>query len=150
MRGPSLTFRPVDNYRPGDVERLLTESYADLADEFKDLMPSHFDWHEADREVFENPDTVGACTFITCVGGELIGLGSFDPRQRPDLGIVGHNCILPGFRGQGYGKYQMQEILRRLIATGHTHSQGNHRRPPVLPAGTEDVSRLWIPRSTKA
>ena len=132
--GPKLTFEPVEHYGPGDVERLLGESYEALTTEFKDVDPSHFDWGKFDRDVFEQPDTVGACTFITCVDGKPIGLGSFDPRprnpgQRPELGVVGHNCILPSYRGRGYGKLQMLEIVGRLGELGvrtATATTGEH------------------------
>ena len=36
----------------------------------------------------------------------------------PFIGIIGHNCILPKFRGQGFGKQQVIEILKRLIGFG--------------------------------
>ena len=126
---PQLTFEPVDDYRPGDVERLLSQSYEALTTELGDLDPSHFDRGKFDREVFENPGTVGACTFITCLDGDPIGLGSFDPRQRPELGVVGHNCILPPYRGRGYGRLQMLEIVGRLAALGvhtATATTGDH------------------------
>lgn len=130
-----LTFESVDCHGPGIVERLLAESYAALSDEFKDLLPSHFDWYRADREVFENPRTIGACTFITCLGGKPIGLGSFDPRQRPELGIVGHNCVVPAYCGRGYGKRQLQEIVSRLRALEiHTAQATTANHPFFLAA----------------
>lgn len=36
----------------------------------------------------------------------------------PAYAIVGHNCILPEFRGKGLGKQQIQEILRRFQTLG--------------------------------
>ena len=51
-------------------------------------------------------------------GGRVVGFGSYDLRQRPALGIVGHNCILPEFRGRGFGKEQILEILRRFRIQG--------------------------------
>nr|AQS28971.1 hypothetical protein [uncultured archaeon] len=41
-------------------------------------------------------------------------MGSYDPRQGPEFGIIGDNCILPKFRGNGYGKKQIEEILKRF------------------------------------
>ena len=41
------------------------------------------------------------------VGGRIAGFGSWDPRQAPDYGIIGHNCVLPEFRGEGLGKQQI-------------------------------------------
>jgi GNAT superfamily N-acetyltransferase len=60
----------------------------------------------------------GACVFLSWQESELIGFASFDPRQAPDIGIIGHNCILPQFRGQGFGKQQIEEILDRSLTLG--------------------------------
>ena len=70
-------------------------------------------FEEFDREVATHPE-VARCTLITEENGIPIGLGSYDPRQRPALGIVGHNAIIPSAQGKGYGKIQLQEILRRM------------------------------------
>ncbi|MHC5061465.1 MAG: GNAT family N-acetyltransferase [Planctomycetota bacterium] len=71
-----------------------------------------------DREVFENPDTVGACVIISTLNGKPVGMASWDPRQGPKLGIIGYNCILPEYRGRGFGKTQFEEILKRLKEQG--------------------------------
>ena len=73
-------------------------------------------WHQADQETFENPETIGRCTFITTLNSEPIGVGSFDPRGAPEVGEIGINCILPAYRSRGFGKQQMEELLRRLTA----------------------------------
>jgi GNAT superfamily N-acetyltransferase len=67
-----------------------------------------------DREVFENPDIVGACAFISTLNGKPVGMASWDPRQGLELGIIGYNCILPEYQGRGFGKAQIKEVLRRL------------------------------------
>lgn len=104
-----LTFNEITQHKSGIICDLLSASYAqilnqNLQDQFRQF----------DRDVFENPDTVGACTFITTLDSELTGMASFDPRQAPELGIIGHNCILPGHQRNGYGKQQILEIIRRL------------------------------------
>jgi len=65
-----------------------------------------------DSEVTEHPDTVGACTFVTCLDSEPVGMGSYDPRQKPERGIIGWNCVVPEHQGKGLGKAQIQELLR--------------------------------------
>lgn len=55
---------------------------------------------------------------MTCIDGRIAGFASWDPRQTPEYGIVGHNCILPEFRGKGLGKAQVLEILRRFQGFG--------------------------------
>ncbi len=107
----SLTFTLVTNHHPGTIFSLLSQSYAPIRnDELEEKM------RRADRETFDNPDTVGACTFITCLDGQPIGMASYDPRPGPELAIIGHNCILPNHQGRGFGRRQIAEILRRLKA----------------------------------
>ncbi len=109
----NLTFTPITKHQPGAIFSLLFQSYAPIwNDELEEKM------RQADREVFENPDTVGACTFITCLDGQPIGLASYDPRQGPELAIIGHNCILSDYQHRGFGRKQITEILRRLKVQG--------------------------------
>ena len=113
-----IEFHPPKDYKPGIISRLLRESYEGLK-ENKDLNWDQFSqtFDEFDMEVFSDED-VANCTFITTEDGIPIGLGSFDPRQRPAYGDIGHNCVIPSAKGKGYGRMQIQEILRRLRGRG--------------------------------
>jgi len=104
--------------RPGTIAALLRASYAELLGLCPAWEPEQAKWEEYDRQVFACPESVGACLFLTRVHGRIAGLGSWDPRQRPEYGIVGHNCILPEFRGKGLGTQQIEEILRRFQMFG--------------------------------
>jgi GNAT superfamily N-acetyltransferase len=105
---------PLDQER-GTIVSLLKRSYADVAKSDPSLWETEqMIWERYDHDVFGQPQTVGACIFLTRLDGHIVGFGSWDPRQRPRFGIVGHNCILPEFRGRGLGKQQIQEILRRF------------------------------------
>lgn len=105
----NLIFNEVAKYEPGIICDLLFASYAEILDEYLQEQFRQFD-----RDVFENLGTVGACTFITTLGREIIGMASYDPRQAPEQGMIGHNCILPEHQGNGYGKQQVLEVIRRL------------------------------------
>ena len=108
-----VEFRAVTAYEAGTVFSLLAESFAGLWNaELEERMRGF------DREVFENPDTVGACVFVTEVDGQVVGMASYDPRQGPAVGVIGYNCVRPTLQGKGYGKKQIEEILRRLKARG--------------------------------
>jgi len=85
----------------------------------------HF--HDFEQEVATHPE-IARCTFLTVEEGLPIGLGAYDPRKS-EMGIIGDNVILPSARGKGYGKLQLQEILRQLKVKGVHHvrvSTGDH------------------------
>ena len=114
-----LRFTSPHDQHPGVVASLLKQSYADLVTSDREHWePEVAKWDQFDREVFEHPATVGACVFLSWSDDQLVGVGSFDPRQKPEFGIVGHNCVLPAFRGHGFGKQQIQEILQRFRSRG--------------------------------
>jgi len=105
----NLTFNESVKYEPGIIFKLLSICYADILDQ--ELIEQ---FQKFDEAVFKNPDTVGACTFITTLRLDIVGMASFDPRQTPKLGIIGHNCILPECRRKGYGSQQILELVSRL------------------------------------
>jgi GNAT superfamily N-acetyltransferase len=105
----NLIFNESTKYKPGIVSELLSICYADILDE--DLKKQ---FRRFDGDVYKNPDTIGACTFITTLGPDIVGMASYDPRQAPKIGTIGHNCILPEYRRKGYGSKQIIEIVRRL------------------------------------
>ena len=98
---------------------MLNESYAELIqDESEIWQAEKANWEESDRNVFENPGTIGACTLLSWRGPVIVGFFSFDPRPQPAYGVIGHNCILPEYRRQGFGKQQVGKVLQRLTQRG--------------------------------
>lgn len=116
-----LTFVPPGEFPPGTIERLLTESYIairpDVTDAEWQKLTDHF--REFEQEVKKHPE-IARCTFISVEDGIPIGVGAYDPRN-PEMGIIGDNVILPSARNKGYGKLQLQEILRQLKSKGVHH-----------------------------
>ena len=108
-----LRFSKTTEYEPGIVFSLLSRSFEEIWNEDLEEKTGKFD-----EEILENPDTVGACAFISTLNGEAVGMASYDPRQGPQAGIIGYNCILPEYQGKGFGKAQMEELLKRLKANG--------------------------------
>ena len=92
---------------------------------------------------------MGACGFISYLTTEIVGFASYDPRKYP-VGVIGHNCILPQFRGNGYGKQQINEFLyrfRKLNFTKATVSTGEHEffypaQMMYLNCGFRDIRRF--------
>ena len=107
-----LEFKKLTACKEGFFFSLLDRSYERLLKAKPDLAENwHKDWEQYDREVFQFPETIGASGFITLYNEIIIGFGSYDPRQLPELGIIGHNCILPDYRGKGFGKAQVIKIV---------------------------------------
>jgi len=117
--GGMIRFTPITEHERGTILALLCKSYEELVNAEGECWEREKEkWEEFDRAAFESSEAVGACVFVTCLGSEAIGFGSWDPRGGPELALVGHNCVLPEFRGRGHGKRQIEEILRRLKAKG--------------------------------
>ena len=108
-----VEFSKVTEYKAGIVFSLLRRSFAEIIDGVLEEKMREFD-----GAVFENIETVGACAFVTILNGEAVGMVSWDSREGPELGVVGWNCVLPEFRGRGFGKMQIEEVLGRLKGEG--------------------------------
>lgn len=147
-----IKFTSPLEQKPGRIADLLKRSYAELvSSDSKHWGREEAKWEEFDNEVFcRYPETIGACVFLTWWDDQLVGFGSYDPRQKPAAGIVGHNCILPEFRGRGLGKSQIHEILRRFQIIGITTARvTTNDHPFFLPAqrmyracGFREVGRI--------
>lgn len=115
-QNPKLIFVPLSGFQKGIVFDLLLRSYFGLLKKYKLKHRENLidNWKKFDKDAFNNLNTIGKCVFITTIDNTIIGFGSFDPRQWPEVGIIGHNCILPEYRNQGYGRKQIQEIIKRF------------------------------------
>jgi len=119
-----LLFTPFKQHQQGMILSLLSQSYAAyLALDPQAAQTWPADWAAYDREVFHLPDTVGTCGFVTSLDAQAIGFASWDPREFPDYGVIGHNCILPVFRGHGYGTAQIRRVLCILRARGFAQAR---------------------------
>lgn len=113
-------FETLDTQQPGIIAGLLQRSYADLlAAEPAIWGGLAADFAKYDRECFANSTTVGRCVLVATVDGEPVGFASWDPRGRAEgRAIIGHNCVVPEWRGRGLGRAQVGEVLRRLAEEG--------------------------------
>jgi len=103
----NIQFTSPKEHPPGTVFDLLKQAWAPLWNPGLERNIRRFD-----LEVMECENTVGACTFITCLDSTPVGMGSYDPRQMPESAEIGWNCVIPEHQGKGIGKAQIQEILR--------------------------------------
>ncbi|HEY5125340.1 MAG TPA: GNAT family N-acetyltransferase, partial [Ignavibacteria bacterium] len=107
-----INYKTIDNFKPGLIQKIIKTSYKQLIDFFPDEKQKLYDqWEKEDKDTFNNRDTIGKHILFTCFNDNPIGFFSWDDRQYP-LGIVGQNCILPNFQGHGYGKKQIEMIIR--------------------------------------
>ncbi len=115
MDVPSPTFEPISRFSPGELAGIIGRSYAGLVEKWPDRWEREREkWEDFDRRAFARPDTVGKCVFVSCLEGKPVGLASYDPRPGPSYAVIGQNCVLPEYRGQGFGRRQILEILKRF------------------------------------
>lgn len=109
----ALTFECVTDYPRGTLYRLLADAYA-----YDPRNAACWDaqWREFDDFFYNNPHIAAQYGFITALDGEPIGMISWDPRHSPAYVEIGHNCIVQKHKGNGYGKLQLTEALRRIKA----------------------------------
>lgn len=108
-----LTFRKITEFERGILYTLLKDAYS-----FDDRNQKAFNenWLTFDRFFFDNPHIAESCGFMTVLDGEPIGHISWDPRRRTEYVQIGHNCIAEKYKGNGYGKLQLQEAIKRIKA----------------------------------
>ena len=108
-----LEFGLLTGCRSGFLADLLANCYAPLLEQLPAAKAAELrsDWADYDDAVHTEPDTVGDSGFLSLLGTQPIGFASWDPREWPDIGRVGHNCIIPEFQGRGYGRRQVEEVL---------------------------------------
>jgi GNAT superfamily N-acetyltransferase len=107
-----LSFTDIHQVGEGVLASLLERSYAELLASGKEYWQRESEkWNAFDREAFAS-SKIGNCIFLSWSGDQLVGFGSFDPRGAPQFCSVGHHCILPEYQGRGFGRAQLNEILR--------------------------------------
>lgn len=106
----NVDFNASHLYKKGLIVELLEKSYKDIPSTTKD---DKYSFQHFDDRLFENQQWLGVNVFITSVDGTAVGFTSFDPRKRP-LAEIGHNCIVPEFRGKGLGLQQMQYLISEI------------------------------------
>jgi GNAT superfamily N-acetyltransferase len=142
-----VQFASADHFQRGQVFSLISQAWAGIWDDELQQKVRQFD-----KEVYDNPATVGACTFITTLDDAPVGMFSWDPRRHPTA-IIGWNCVLPQHRRLGIGKIQVRAMLVRFKKAGFKKvcvTTGDH--PFFVPAqkmylkcGFKEVARRTEP-----
>ncbi|MCM1371312.1 MAG: GNAT family N-acetyltransferase [Clostridium sp.] len=108
-----IEFKNISEFPRGTLYNQLKDAYSFNKECIKNWEDS---WKEYDDFFYENLDSVGKYIFITVLNGIPIGHISWDPRNKPKYAIIGHNCILTKYKGNGYGKRQLEEAIKRIKA----------------------------------
>lgn len=113
--GMSVAYLEITRFPRGTLRGLLIDAYAFDA-RIRDACGQS--WREFDDFFFDNPSVADSCGFITASEGEPIGFVSWDPRKAPASVEIGHNCVAAAHKGNGYGKAQLREAIRRILPRG--------------------------------
>jgi GNAT superfamily N-acetyltransferase len=115
-----IAFKPINSLERGQIFEMLIDSYRDLVDTFDTKNRDQYleSWQRFDASVFDNPETIGKCVMISWIDDKPVGFISYDPRNFPAYRVVGQNCIQSGYKGKGYGKSQIEELLRIFKQAG--------------------------------
>jgi len=107
----NIRFNKISDFKRGIIFDLLSDAYSFDNEIEKNCAVS---WRESDDFFFNNLDIADKYGFITMLNDEVIGYACYDPRNMPEYAIVGDNCIVSKYKGKGYGKLQMQELINRI------------------------------------
>lgn len=111
-----IEFKKISDYPKGTLYNQLKDAYSFHPECLKNWGKS---WEEYDDFFYNNLEIADKYGFISVLNGIPIGHISWDPRSRPKA-IIGHNCILTKYKGNGYGKKQLEEAIKRIKAD-HFH-----------------------------
>ena len=107
-----IEFKKISEFPKGTLYNQLIDAYS-----FNSNCKKCWDsmWKEYDEFFYSNLASIADLYgFVTVVDGVPVGHISWDPRNRPEYVSIGHNCILTRYKGNGYGKVQLQEAINRI------------------------------------
>lgn len=106
-----IEFQNINSFPRGTLKNMLIDAYSFEPRFERDW---HVQWQEFDDFFYDNPKIAETCGFITTSGGVPIGFVTWNPTNLPVSVEIGHNCILSKYKGNGYGKAQMIEAVKRI------------------------------------
>lgn len=107
----NIEFKKFSDFQRGIIFELLSDGYSFEKRYKRDWA---INWKEADDFFYDNLQIADKCGFITVVDDEPIGFICWDPRNMPAYVEIGHNCVAKKYKGNKYGKMQLQEAVNRI------------------------------------
>lgn len=106
-----IEFKKITEFPRGTLVDLLKDGYS-----FEPQFECNWygQWQEFDDFFYDNPHIADVSGFMTVLGKTPIGFVSWNPTNLPESAEIGHNCIMTAYKGNGYGKRQMREAVRRI------------------------------------
>lgn len=106
-----IQFEKISKFKKGTLVNILKDCYSfEKRYEENDLIK----WKDFDDFFYDNLDIADKYGLITILDSKPIGFISWDPRNRPDYVEIGYNGICSKYKGNGYGKRQLQEAVDRI------------------------------------
>ena len=106
-----IEFKKITEFPRGTIYDILQDAYS-FDQRNKEIWDEN--WKETDNCFYDNPDIAEKYGLVTCLDGEPIGFITWDPRNRPEYVEIGHNGIREKYKGNGYGRGQLEEALNRI------------------------------------
>ncbi|MCL2558990.1 MAG: GNAT family N-acetyltransferase [Turicibacter sp.] len=112
-----LKFKNIRDFEKGTIFEILKQAWS--FDERYYQADAETKWrNESDAFFFDHLSIADTCVFITTLNEEPIGVVMWDPRELPERATIGHNGIIPKYKGNGFGKLQLQEAINRILQAG--------------------------------
>ncbi len=107
----NIEFRKFSEFHRGIIYELLKDGYSFESRYERDCTAN---WKEADDFFYDNLQIADESGFITILNDTPIGFICWDPRHIPEYIEIGHNCIATKYKGNKFGKMQLQEAVKRM------------------------------------
>ena len=110
-----IEFKKITEFPRGTLATLLKDAYSFEPKFERDW---HKQWQEFDDFFYDNPHIAECSGFMTVLDNTPIGFVTWNPTNLPVSTEIGHNCISAKYKGNGYGKRQMREAVKRIVHQG--------------------------------
>lgn len=107
----NIKFKKFSEFQRGIIYEFLKDGYSFESRYERDWSKN---WKEADDFFYDNLQIADVCGFVTTLNDTPIGFICWDPRHIPEYIEVGHNCIVTKYKGNKFGKKQLEEAVKRM------------------------------------
>ena len=106
-----ISFKKFSEFLRGTMYDILQDAYSF---DSRNIEIWNENWLESDAFFYDNLEIADKYGLVTCLDDYPIGFVTWDPRNTPEYVEIGHNGIRSEYKGNGYGRLQLQEAIRRI------------------------------------